>query len=74
MISDETKGNLTTLLTWAVTTLGTVFGLETATQNTGITIIGVIIVAILDYYNCRYNNTMIEPENAVVGESDERAA
>lgn len=74
MDADSIKGNTTTIATWIITLIGSTYGISQATQNDWITVAGAIIVAAINYYNMKYNNTILEPENAVVGESDERAA
>lgn len=70
MISDDLKGNITTVATWIVTVFASVFGLSEITQNTLIPIIGALIVAILNYYNMKYANTMVDPVNATLTETD----
>lgn len=81
MISDDTKGNITTILTWLSTMLCGGFGGTAIANNEIGGIVGLILAVILNYNNMKFNNTYMQPVNAKLtetdkfdGELDERAA
>ncbi len=70
MISDDLKGNITTVAIWIVTLLGSCFAMSELTANMLVGLISAAIVAVLNYYNMKYNNTIVEPVNAELTEDN----
>ena len=69
-ISDDTKGNITTIANWIISMVGSIIGTSAVTNNDIASIIVAIIVAIINYNNMKFNNTYVQPKNAVLTETD----
>lgn len=71
MVSDSTIGNITTIATWIITVFGTSVGTTALTNNDLVGVVTVVIAAVINYFNMKYNNTIVEPKNAIVGDNGE---
>lgn len=69
MISDGVKGNITTIATWIISLFFSYVGVTSLTGEDIAGLVGVVVAIVVNYNNMKFNNTIMEPENAVVGEN-----
>lgn len=60
---DNIKGNLTTIVKFAIMTIAPYLGMAEATQNQTISVIVAIIGLLLAYFDAKYDNTIFTQEN-----------